>query len=92
MAGQDSARRRQRKLASYHRRVAERLASGMCPKCGKRPPAADRRECEPCGERARAAERVRADRLRAEGRPVRDPEARRRTDRERDRRSYGASR
>ena len=43
MAGQDSAKRRQRKLASYHRRVAERVASGMCPKCGKRPPRVVRR-------------------------------------------------
>ena len=48
MAAQDSATRRHRKLASYHQRVAERIAQGMCPKCGKRPPAADRRQCEPC--------------------------------------------
>ena len=88
MAGQDSAKRRQRKLASYHRRVAERIAQGMCPKCGRRPPAPDRRQCEPCAEKARAAERARAARLRAEGKPLRDPEARRRADRERDRRQH----
>ena len=45
MADQDPAARRQRKLASYHRRVAERIAQGMCPKCGQRPPAPDRRQC-----------------------------------------------
>ena len=88
MAGQDSAKRRQRKLASYHRRVAERIAQGMCPKCGQRPPAPDRRRCEPCAEKARIAGRARADRLRAEGKPVRDPETRRQADRERDRRQH----
>ena len=88
MAGQDSAKRRQRKLASYHRRVAERVARGMCPKCGQRPPAPDRSICASCGEKARAAERARAARLRAEGKPVRDPEARRQADRERDRRQH----
>ena len=88
MADQVSAKRRQHKLASYHRRVAERIAQGMCPKCGKRPPAPDRRQCEPCAEKAREADRARAERLRAEGKPVRDPEARRQADRERDRRQH----
>ena len=40
MADRDSVGRRQRKLASYQRRVAERVARGMCPKCGQRPIAA----------------------------------------------------
>lgn len=85
MADRDSARRRQRKLASYHRRVAERRERGLCVKCGKCPPAPQRSICVSCNEKARAAERARADRLRAEGKPVRDPEATRRADRERDR-------
>ena len=88
MADQDSAARRQRKLASYHRRVAERRERGLCIKCGKRPPAPDRSICASCGEKARAAERARAERLRVEGKPVRDPETRRQADRERDRRQH----
>ena len=88
MADRDSAGRRQRNLASYHRRVAERITQGMCPKCGQRPPTPDRRQCEPCAEKARAADRARAERFRAEGKPVRDPGVRRRADRERDRRQH----
>ena len=88
MADRDSASRRQRKLASYHRRVAERRERGLCVKCGKCPPAPERSICVSCNEKARAAERARADRLRAEGKPVRDPEATRRADRERDRRQH----
>ena len=88
MAGQDATARRQRKLASYRRRVAERRERGLCIKCGKRPPAPDRSICASCGEKARAAERARAERLRAEGKPVRDREASRQADRERDRRQH----
>ena len=88
MAAQDSAMRRQRKLASYHRRVGERRERGLCVKCGKCPPAPDRSICVSCNEKARAAERARAERLRAEGKPVRDPDATRRADRERDRRQH----
>ena len=75
MADQVSAARQQRNLASYHRRVAERIAQGMSPKCGQRPPAPDRRQCEPCAEKARGAECIRAERLQTDGKPVRDPEA-----------------
>ena len=92
MADRDSAKRRQRNLASYHRRVADRLARGMCRKCGKCPPAPERSICASRGEKARAAERARADRLRAEGKPVRDPEARRRADRKRGRRQHAEQR
>ena len=88
MADRDSAGRRQRNLASYHRRVAERRERGLCIRCGKRPPAPEHNICASCGEQARAADRARAARLRAEGKPVRDPEARRRADRERGRRQH----
>lgn len=37
MADQVSAGRRQRKLASYHRRVADRRERGLCVKCGRAP-------------------------------------------------------
>ena len=92
MSDRDSAKRRQRNLARYHRRVAERRERGLCVKCGKRLPAPERSICVSCGEKARAAERARAERLRAEGKPVRDPEARRRADRERGRRQHAERR
>ena len=57
MSDRDSARRRQRNLARYHRRVTERRERGLCVKCGKRPPAPERSICVSCGEKARAAER-----------------------------------
>ncbi len=85
-------RRRRRNLDRYHRRVAERRERGLCIKCGQRPPAPERSICAPCGEKARASERARAARLRAEGKPVRDPEARRWADRERDRRQHAERR
>ena len=81
-------KRRQRNLDRYHLRAAERIAQGMCPKCGKRPPAHERSQCEPCTEKARTADRARTARRRAEGKPAYDPEARRRAERERDRRQH----
>ena len=50
VAGEEPAatkkgRRRARRAADrarHHRRTAERVAAGMCPKCGKRPPAPER--------------------------------------------------
>ncbi len=75
MADRDCAGRRQRNLASYHRRVAERRERGLCVKCGRRPPAPERSICASCGEKAKAADHARAARLRAERKPVRDPEA-----------------
>ena len=92
MADRDSATRRQRNLATYHRRVADRRERGLCIKCGKCPPAPEHNICASCGEQARAADRARAARLRAEGKPVRDPEARRRADRERGRRQHAERR
>ena len=92
MADRVSAKRRQRNLASYHRRVAERRERGLCIRCGKRPPAPERSICASCGEKAGAAARARAAHLRAEGKPVRDPEARRRADRERGRRQHAERR
>ena len=68
------------------RRTAERLAAGLCPRCGSRPPEPERSICEPCAERARAAGRARDARLRAGGQPRRDPERARAYERERARR------
>ena len=43
----------------YKQLTAERLARGLCPKCGKAPLAPDRSLCEPCGKKRRKAERRR---------------------------------
>ena len=71
----------------HRKRTAERLARGLCPRCGKHPPAAGRSVCEPCGERERAAERARYARGKAAGEPYggRKPGSRRRAARERNR-------
>ena len=73
MGDTDSAVRRKRDPERYHRRTAERRAKGLCPKCGKRPPAPERSRCGPCLEKDAAAGRARDARLRAAGMPRRDP-------------------
>ena len=59
MCEQDIAARRARDLERYHRRTAERRAQGLCLKCGKRPPAPHRSQCEVCAEKRRPADRER---------------------------------
>ena len=59
MTGHDIATRRARDLERYHRRVAERRAQGLCLKCGKRPPAPHRSQCEPCIAKRRPADLAR---------------------------------
>ena len=51
----------------YRRLTDERLAAELCPNCGLRPPAPDRRRCEVCGEQQRVADRARYARAKAEG-------------------------
>ena len=77
--------RRKRDLERYHRRTAERVALGLCPKCGKHPPEPGRSQCGPCLEMDRAAGRARDARLRAAGIPRRDLEKAREYERERTR-------
>ena len=55
-------------------RTAERIALGLCPRCGKLPPAPERSVCKPCGECRNRTGRARDAKLRAEDRPRRDPE------------------
>ena len=58
MAYRDPAVRRQRDRERFRKRTAERVAQGLCPRCGKRPPAEERSLCDPCAEKrneARAA-------------------------------------
>ena len=70
----------------FRRRVAERRAKGSCVRCGKRPPEPGRTVCAPCAEKRNQASRVRDARLRAAGKPRRDPERARAYERERTRR------
>ena len=64
--GQDRARARERRR--HRRRVEERKAAGMCPKCGVARPAQGRSKYEPCLEKARLSDRARYARVKAEGR------------------------
>ena len=66
MTEQDIATRRARDLKRYHRRVAECRAKGLCLKCGKRPPAPHRSQCEPCIEKRRSPDLARHHRRTAE--------------------------
>ena len=66
MPDQDLEIRRARDLERYHRRTAERRAQGLCPKCGKQPPAPGRSQCEPCAGKKRPADRARHYRRAAE--------------------------
>ena len=58
------------------RETAERLAQGLCPRCGQEPLAPERSLCAPCGERRRAAERARYMKAKAAGKLYggKDPE------------------
>ena len=63
---QDIEARRAQDLKRWHRRVAERRASGTCIRCGKRPPEPHRSDCEPCAEKRRKADLERHHRRTAE--------------------------
>ena len=66
MTEQDIEIRRACDLERYHRQTAERRASGLCVKCGKRPPEPGRTRCEPCAAKKRPADRARHHRRTAE--------------------------
>ena len=66
MCSHDIEARRARDLERYHRRTAERRAMGLCPKCGKQPPATGRTLCDACAEKRRPADRKRFQRRAAE--------------------------
>ena len=69
----------------HRKRTADRREQGLCPKCGRQPPAPGRSMCESCLERDRETRRARYAEARAGGVPYggRDPESRRRMARER---------
>ncbi len=86
MPFKDPEVRRAHDRARYRKRTAQRLAAGLCPKCGKCPPSPGRSLCKACTRKARAAGRARDARLRAAGKPRRDREKSRTAERRRYRR------
>ncbi len=77
MAYADPARRREFDRQRSRRRTAERVARGLCPRCGRQAPAPKRAVCDPCAKKRRIADRARAGKRRAAGiKRVRDPKAR----------------
>ena len=67
MAYKDPGHGRARDRERYRRRTAERLARGMCPRCGEARPVPDHSLCQCCGEKRRQAERARCAKARAAG-------------------------
>ena len=90
MAYKDPEVRRQRDRERFRKRTSERVAQGLCPRCGDGPPAPERSVCDPCAEKRNKASRARDARLRAEGKPHRDPAKARATERRRSRRETAA--
>ena len=90
MAYADPAVGRAADRERFQRRTAERIAQGLCPRCGDRPPAPERSVCEPCAAKRNAASRARDARLRAQGKPRRNPVRAREYERERSRRERAA--
>ena len=88
MSRRDHAKRQ----ARLRRRHAERVASGLCTRCGGFPPEEGLKVCGTCGVKCRAAEKARRARARQEGKLYggRDPVKRRRSDRAGDRRRRSA--
>ena len=76
----------------YRRVTAGRVALGLCPSCGHRPPEPGRRLCADCAEQRRRADRNRYARARAEGRLYggKAAEAKRRAGRANTKRRYDA--
>ena len=58
---------RARNRKRYQQQTAERLAQGLCPKCGKEELPPGRRLCESCGGKRRKAERARYLKAKAAG-------------------------
>ena len=84
----DQVPARERASARLRRRHAERLASGLCTRCGKTPPQHGLKVCERCGKKRLAADKARRARARARGASYagRDPVKCRRAERAADRR------
>ena len=85
MAYADPAVRRQRDRERVAQRTAARVEAGLCTRCGRTEPLPERRLCAACNDKRNAASRARDARLRAEGKPRRDPAQAKRYERERSR-------
>ena len=92
MAYRDWEVGKQKDRERYHRRVDQRRAAGLCEKCGRCQLVPGRSVCGACAEKARAAGRARDARLRAAGKPRRDPNRAREYERGRSRREAEARR
>ena len=94
MACKDPGHGRARDRERYRRRTAERLARGMCPRCGEARPVPDHSLCQSCGDKRRQAERARCAKARAAGilYAGRDAERCRRSASDRSKRRDGARR
>ena len=90
MAYRDPAVRRARDRERFRKRAAERVAQGLCPRCGDGPPAPERSVCDPYADKRNQASRARDARLRADGKPRRDPGKARAAERKRSRRETAA--
>ena len=90
----DQVPAKERASARLRRRHAERLASGLCTRCGRLPPEPSHKLCGRCAEKRRAADKTRRDRARARGASYagRDPVKCRRAERAGDRRRRRARR
>ena len=92
MAHADPEVRKARDRERFRKRTAARIAAGLCPRCGRRSPAPARSVCAPCAEKPNRTSRARDARLRAEGKPRRDPARVRAYERKRSRRQAGERR
>ena len=92
--GRPRRRREPRETVRERRRrlTADRIARGVCTKCGIDPPEDGRRQCEPCLARGREADRLRYRKARAEGLTYggRDPDRKRAGARAANRKRYEA--
>ena len=86
MGYRDPARQRAADRERFRKRTAERVAQGLCPRCGERSPELGRALCDGCAEKRNRADRARDARLRAAGKPRRDSARAAEYERERTRR------
>ena len=86
MAYRNSEVRKARDRERFARGTAARIANGKCPRCGEKPPAPERSVCKDCAAKRNRAARARDARLRAAGKPRRNPETARAAERRRSRR------
>ena len=73
MAYRDPVEGRCKNRERVARRTAQRRLAGLCPRCGRIAPAPDRSLCEKCASKRNRSARARDARLRAAGKPRRDP-------------------